>query len=138
MTADDFRELALAFPGVVEGAHMRHPDFRAHGKIFATLAYPSDEFGMVKIEPADQKRLVELHGQMFVPVKGAWGLQGCTSVRLAAAQRDVVSQALDMAWQKSVDEAAKPKLAKKTPSKKSAKKVSVKKAVKKTKRSELV
>lgn len=131
MTPDDFRELALQLPGVVEGEHMRHPDFRAHGKIFATLAYPSDEFGMVKVEPVDQKRLVELHGRMFVPVKGAWGLQGCTHVRLAEAQRDIVMQALDLAWQRSAAEAA-AKPAKKAPAKKSATKAGVKKTVKKT------
>lgn len=130
MTPDDFRELALALPGVIESEHMHHPDFRAHGKIFATLAYPSDEFGMVKVEPADQQRLVQLHGQMFVPVKGAWGLQGCTHVRLAAAQRDVVAQALDLAWQRSAAEAA-AKPAKKAPTKKSTQKAAVKKAAKK-------
>lgn len=116
MTPDDFRELALQLPGVVEGEHMRHPDFRAHGRIFATLAYPNAEWGMVKVDPADQQRLVWEHGQMFVPVKGAWGLQGCTSVRLAAAQRDVVTQALDMAWQRSAAEAA-AKVVKKVPAK---------------------
>ena len=36
-SADDFRRLALAFPGAEERAHMGHPDFRVGGKIFATL-----------------------------------------------------------------------------------------------------
>ena len=114
MTPDDFRELALSLSGVVEGQHMRHPDFRAHGRIFATLAYPSAEFGMVKLAPADQKRFVEMHPQAFSPVKGAWGLQGSTSVHLAAAKRDIVAQALDLAWQNSATETAakaKPKKA---------------------------
>ena len=38
MTADAFREIALAFDGAVEEhAHMGHPDFRANGRIFAGL-----------------------------------------------------------------------------------------------------
>ena len=37
MTANDFRKLALSFPEAIESAHMRHPDFRVGGKIFATL-----------------------------------------------------------------------------------------------------
>jgi len=129
MTADEFRELALQLPGAEEHEHMGHPDFRAHGRIFATLAYPSQEWGMVKLDPADQKRFVETHGHAFTPVKGAWGFQGSTSVKLAAAQREVVAQALDMAWQKSASDAtakAKPKktttAAKKVPAKKVAKK----------------
>jgi hypothetical protein len=36
-TADDFRRLALAFPGAEEKAHMGHPDFRVGDKIFAAL-----------------------------------------------------------------------------------------------------
>jgi hypothetical protein len=114
MTPDDFRELALSLSGVVEGQHMRHPDFRAHGRIFATLAYPNAEFGMVKLTLADQKHFVEMHPQAFSPVKGAWGLQGSTSVHLAAAKRDIVAQALDLAWQNSTAETAakaKPKKA---------------------------
>jgi hypothetical protein len=107
VTADEFREIALSLKGATEGEHMRHPDFRAHGRIFATLGYPNAEFGMVKLAPADQKQLVEAHPQAFTPVKGAWGLQGSTSVTLAAAQRDVVAQALDLAWQESAVAPAK-------------------------------
>ena len=121
MTPDDFRELALQLPGVVEGEHMRHPDFRAHGRVFATLGYPDDEWGMVKLEPGDQKRLVELHGQTLSPVKGAWGLQGCTGVKLAAAKRDLVAQALDLAWQRSAADTAAKAKPKKAAAKKSAK-----------------
>jgi hypothetical protein len=101
MTADEFREVALSFAGATEGAHMRHPDFRAHGRIFATLAYPDTAWGMVKLALDDQKHFIELHSQAFTPAKGAWGLQGSTMVRLEAVKRDVLAQALDLAWQNS-------------------------------------
>ena len=55
MTADEFRELALSLRGATESAHMNHPDFRAHGRIFATLGYPDATRGMVKLAPHDQK-----------------------------------------------------------------------------------
>ena len=103
MTAYEFRELALNLKGTTESAHMRHPDFRAHGRIFATLGYPDASFGMVKLTPQDQRHFVETHPQAFVPVRGAWGLQGCTNVRLVAAQPDALAQALDLAWQQSAD-----------------------------------
>ena len=38
MTADDFPSIALCMQGAVGRAHMNHPDFRANGRIFATLA----------------------------------------------------------------------------------------------------
>lgn len=101
MTADEFRELALSLEGVIESAHMRHPDFRAHGRIIATLGYPDASWGMVKLQLDDQKRTIDLHPQAFSPATGAWGLQGCTVVRLGAVKRDVVAQALDLAWQNS-------------------------------------
>lgn len=97
----EFREIALSFAGGTEGAHMQHPDFRANGRIFATLAYPDESTGMVKLALQDQKRLVELHPQSFYPAKGAWGLQGSTMVRLDQIDRDVLAYALDLAWQNS-------------------------------------
>ncbi len=30
---------------------MGHPDFRANGRIFATLGYPQIDFAMVKLSP---------------------------------------------------------------------------------------
>lgn len=101
MTPDGFRELALSLRGATESAHMNHPDFRAHGRIFATLGYPDVTRGMVKLAPQDQKHFVESHPEAFTPVKGAWGLQGCTSVLLAAVKHDVLAQAIDLAWQNS-------------------------------------
>jgi hypothetical protein len=118
MTAGEFRELALSLAGATESSHMNHPDFRAHGRIFATLGYPDAGWGMVKLPLDEQKRYLELHPQVFVPAKGAWGLQGSTMVRLEAAQRDVLAPALDLAWQNSAAPVAKKKsVAKKTPKK---------------------
>jgi hypothetical protein len=39
-SADEFRRIALSFPGAGEKAHMGHPDFRVGGKIYATLQAP--------------------------------------------------------------------------------------------------
>ena len=98
MTADDFRKIALAQPGAEERAHMSHPDFRVRGKIFATLAYPNEEWGMVKITPELQAAYVDEDPETFVPVKGAWGAKGCTSVLLKKANKGVVELAMAAAW----------------------------------------
>jgi hypothetical protein len=98
MTADDFRELALSLPETAEASHMEHPDFRVGGKIFATLGAPDDDWGMVKLTPAQQKLFVRSEPKVFQAVKGAWGKQGCTNVRLDAAEELVVRQALVSAW----------------------------------------
>jgi len=98
MTADGFRKLALSFPDTAESAHMRHPDFRVRGKIFATLGYPSERWGMVKLTPAQQTKFVLAHPDVFVPANGAWGRAGSTTVNLRAAREAVLLPALDAAW----------------------------------------
>ena len=100
MTSDDFRRLALEMAGAIESAHMNHPDFRAHGRIFATLHH-KDEWGMVKVTPEEQRELMRAHPAVFVPSAGAWGRQGCTNVRLAAADERTVRAAMLIAWENS-------------------------------------
>jgi len=98
MTTNDFLELALSFPEAVESAHMRHPDFRVGGRIFATLGYPGKEWAVVKLTRDEQKRFVQRDPRIFQPVKGAWGRRGNTNVYLPAAKIDIVREALAAAW----------------------------------------
>jgi hypothetical protein len=98
MTADDFRRLALSLPHASESAHHGHPDFRLKGKIFATLGYPDTDWAMVKLTPAQQRRLKKAEPDTFRPVKGAWGVKGATNVILAEADAKAVRAALVLAW----------------------------------------
>jgi hypothetical protein len=99
MTADGFRNLALALPETRESAHLDHPDFRVGKRVFATLGYPDASWGMVKLTPSQQAEFVTLHPQVFVPVKGGWGLRGSTQVKLRTATRAVLWPAILAAWQ---------------------------------------
>jgi hypothetical protein len=98
MTADGFRRLALRLPEASESAHMGHPDFRVHGKIFATLGYPDAGFGMVKLTPEQQEAFVETEPAVFGLVKGGWGRGGATQVRLRPAKTKSLGLALTLAW----------------------------------------
>jgi hypothetical protein len=109
--ARDFRRIALGMQGAIEHAHMGHPDFRANGKIFATL-HTGDRFGMVKLTPQQQKAFIAQHPAMFSPEAGAWGRQGCTRVRLEAADEESVGEAMTLAWRNVTEQSvrsAKPK-----------------------------
>jgi hypothetical protein len=97
MTADKFRNLALEISGAVESSHMNHPDFRIGGKIFATLGYPDDEHGMVKLTPEQQRIFLKKAPEVFDPCAGAWGRQGATSVNLAPAKVRLLRTALEAA-----------------------------------------
>jgi hypothetical protein len=98
MTASDFRKMALSFPEVVEHAHMDHPDFRVGGKIFATLGYFDEGWGMVKLFPDQQAEFVKAEPKIFVPAKGNWGKRGATCVRLKNAKKTTFRKALEAAW----------------------------------------
>ena len=100
MTPNEFRELALSLPEAIESAHMRHPDFRVAGRIFATLGYPHEDSAMVKLSQDEQKEFVRTSPNIFTPVKGAWGRQGATNINLPAATIDIVRKALTAAWRK--------------------------------------
>jgi hypothetical protein len=98
MTPNDFRNLALGLPGAVESAHMHHPDFRIDGKIFATLGYPDEDWGMVKLTPEQQRAFVTRAPEVFHSCRGAWGERGATNVHLASARKTLVQAALHAAF----------------------------------------
>ncbi len=112
MTADKFRRIALKMGGAVESAHMVHPDFRANGRIFATL-HPGGEMGMVKLTPEQQNDFIALDPDAFSPASGAWGRQGCTNVRLDSVEEDQLGEAMTLAWQ-ATEKVALPKARRKS------------------------
>jgi hypothetical protein len=99
MSSNQFRRIALALSGAIEGSHQGHADFPVRKRIFATLGYPDDDWGMVKLTPEQQSILVEAEPEIFRPVPGGWGKYGNTNVLLAKADATTLKSALGMAWQ---------------------------------------
>jgi hypothetical protein len=98
--ADDFRRIALSFPGAEEKAHMGHPDFRVGGRIFATLHAAEKGTGAVMLTPEQQELALEAEPEAFAPAAGAWGRGGSTVVRLDAISDDWLERVLEWAWTK--------------------------------------
>ena len=99
-SADDFRRIALSFPGAEEKAHMGHPDFRVGGKIFATLHGAATGTGMVALLPEQQELAMDAEPDAFKPAAGAWGRGGSTLVVLAAVSDEWLERGLEWAWRK--------------------------------------
>lgn len=108
LRAVDFRRIVLGMEGAVEGAHMGHPDFRAHGRIFATLN-TEETVGVVMLTPEQQRTFLDDHPSVFSPAAGAWGRGGSTKVQLDAADEDAVGEAVTLAWRNSAEKAANKK-----------------------------
>jgi len=103
MTAADFRRIALSFEGAEEGSHMGAVDFRVGGHIFATLASVEKGFGNLMLTPEIQAEFVADAPDVFLPVAGGWGRMGATHIRLAKADRPMMTGALHTAWKLRVD-----------------------------------
>jgi hypothetical protein len=98
MNAEDFREMALSFDKAEEGSHMGSPDFRVGGRIFATLAMQDQGFGNLMLSPELQRALIAEFPAVFLPIKGGWGRQGCTHIRLVDATPEQLLKGLHAAW----------------------------------------
>lgn len=94
---EDVRALALMLPETVEGAHQGHPDFRVGGRIYATL-WVDEARVVLRLPPELQSLMVEAEPDVFVPVPGAWGARGWTSLDLDMAEDETLRGALLTAW----------------------------------------
>ena len=99
MTPNDFRRIALSLEGAEEGSHMGAADFRVGGRIFATLAAQDKGYGNLMLSPEQQAQFVEELPDIFFPIPGGWGRMGTTHIVLSKANKDVLSGALQAAWQ---------------------------------------
>src|SRR5687768_7130336 len=98
MTGADFRKLALKLPEATEGSHFGNADFRVANKIFATLSLEKEGYGVLMLSPEQQAGMMEDAPEIFSPVPGGWGRQGCTRVNLKKVKRDILEAALRTAW----------------------------------------
>jgi hypothetical protein len=103
MKPADFRKIALSFEGAEEGSHMGAADFRVGGRIFATLASQKDGYGNLMLTPEQQAEFVRELPEVFLPIHGGWGRMGMTHIRLAKANKDVLTGALQTAWMLRVE-----------------------------------
>jgi hypothetical protein len=92
------RQMALSLPGALEQDHHGRPSFRANNRIFATVWEPQNRF-MIKLSPIDQSVFHSFDPAVFYPVPNKWGLQGATFVELAKVRRDMLEDALNIAYQ---------------------------------------
>ncbi len=78
---------------------MGSPDFRVAGRIFATLAHQAQGYGNLMLTPEQQSAFVAEAPEVFQSIAGGWGRMGMTHIVLAKASKDVLTGALQTAWQ---------------------------------------
>jgi hypothetical protein len=95
-SARDLRRIAMSLEGTVEAPHFDRVAFKV-ARIYATLA--ADRLtANLKFTPDEQELKCLVAPEVFSPIPNAWGKQGWTTARLAAARVPELRRALEMAW----------------------------------------
>jgi hypothetical protein len=99
MTIQQFKDLALSFPGTEANPHFDRVAFKVTGKrIFATLHEKSGTANIL-LSPIDQSVFCNYGKKAVYPVPNKWGLRGCTTFELKNIPKDLMLDALDTAYQ---------------------------------------
>jgi len=96
------RQIALSLPGTTEKDHFGMPSFRVNNRIFSTL-WVKEHRMMVKLSLVDQSVFNSFDPAIFYPVPNKWGLKGATFVELDKVRRDMLEDALNLAWRGVVE-----------------------------------
>lgn len=96
VSIENFRQLALSFPGAVEAPHFEKASFRIAKKIFATLD-TKNRLACVKLSLVDQDVFSAFDKTIVYPVANKWGLQGWTMINLGKIRKSMCRDALSQA-----------------------------------------
>ncbi len=94
---NEFRKLALSFPGAVELPHFEKTSFRIGKKIFATLSEKENK-ACLKLSVTDQDVFSLFDRSIIYPVPNKWGKQGWTFVELKRVRKKMLIDALTTAY----------------------------------------
>ena len=111
ITIQTFRTLALSFPEVIELPHFDLASFRVNKKIFATLS-EKDQRAMLKLSLIDQSVFCAFDPAIIYPVHGGWGKKGATYFELQKMKKDMMKDALTIAYRGVAPKALADKLKK--------------------------
>jgi hypothetical protein len=110
--ADAFLALALGLPETSLCSHMRNPDIRVRGKIFAGPVGVSGA-AVIKLTPEQQEMMCAAEPSAFTPEDGYWGRVGWTRLTVAAVDEATALGVLWTAWRnvapKTLAKAHEPK-----------------------------
>lgn len=96
VTAETFRQLALAFPDTSEQPHFDKQAFKVK-KIFATLDLKINR-ACLMLSEIDQSVFCAFDKDVIYPVPNKWGKKGATYVELKAVRKDMLKDALHQAY----------------------------------------
>lgn len=98
MSLEEFKDLALSFPGTISWPHFDRTAFKVEGKrIFATLHEKSESANIILSIP-EQEIFCKMNKAIY-PVPNKWGTRGWTTFELNKLERPLILDALNSAYQ---------------------------------------
>lgn len=101
MTADEFRQLALAISGARYVSRLGAIEFQIQDATFAALGGPDPALATLRLTPQDQANALAADPHGFFPQAGGAGARGVTRVRLARVRAEVLAPLLPAAAAKA-------------------------------------
>lgn len=102
MDNNQFREMALSFPGTAEAPHFDRAAFKIEGKrIFATL-HEAGETANLRLPLEDQATFCAINPEMISPVRNKYDMQGWTTFNLKNIPPELMLDALNTAYQNAL------------------------------------
>ena len=109
MTRDEALQLALGLPDTTAAPHFDRTAVKVtKGRIFATLSADGHDMN-VKLTPDEQPIYVDSAPDLLGAIPNAWGRQGWTQLKLAAADRNLVEALLTAAWRGAAPQPTPPR-----------------------------
>jgi hypothetical protein len=98
MNGDDFRTMALEFPGAETVPHFERIGFKAaKRRMFATYL-ESGNTANIFLTPQEQSTFCKIDSANIFPVPNKWGEKGATTFRIAHLDGSIVREALASAY----------------------------------------
>ena len=98
MTGDEFRAMALEFPGTETVPHFERVGFKvAKRRMFATYL-ESDNTANIFLTPEEQKAFCKMDKKNIFPIPNKWGEKGATTFVLDRVDPSLVREALLSAY----------------------------------------
>lgn len=98
MTSDEFREMALQFPGTETAPHFDRVAFKIVKRRSFATHLETDNTANIFLTPDEQKTFCRMDRKNIFPVANKWGERGATTFILDRVDPSLVREALLSAY----------------------------------------
>ena len=96
--SNSFRKLALSLPHTEEVVHFDRAGFKVIGRRMFASYLAKDNTANIFLNPSEQKLFCRIDKRSIYPLPNKWGQKGVTTFVLDSVEMEVVTEALQSAY----------------------------------------